>query len=244
MSKLYLSVIIPAFNEQLRIEKTLNSIADYLSNQDYSWEVIIVSDGSTDRTDEIVENFIQGNPQFKLQSNAQNHGKGYAVRQGILFAEGKYRLFTDADNSTSIEQIEKFWPNLLDDNYDIVIGSISLPGTNIIENAQWYRRQLGRFSKAVIKTITGLNDINDTQRGFKIFKDDAAIRVFSLSKLDKFGFDFEILKIAKIHGYKIKEVPVVWNNPAGSKVTLESYVDTFWELLMVRWNLFRGYYQN
>lgn len=244
MSKLYLSVIIPAFNEQLRIEKTLNSIADYLSNQDYSWEVIIVSDGSTDRTDEIVENFIQGNPQFKLQSNAQNHGKGYAVRQGILFAEGKYRLFTDADNSTSIEQIEKFWPYLLDDNYDIVIGSISLPGTNIIENAQWYRRQLGKFSKNIVKFVSGLNDINDTQRGFKIFRDDTAIRVFSLSKLDMFGFDFEILKIAKIHGYKIKEVPVVWNNPAGSKVTLESYVDTFWELLMVRWNLFRGYYQN
>ncbi len=244
MSKLYLSVIIPAFNEQLRIEKTLNSIADYLSNQDYSWEVIIVSDGSTDRTDEIVENFIQGNPQFKLQSNAQNHGKGYAVRQGILFAEGKYRLFTDANNSTSIEQIEKFWPYLLDDNYDIVIGSISLPGTNIIENAQWYRRQLGKFSKNIVKFVSGLNDINDTQRGFKIFRDDTAIRVFSLSKLDMFGFDFEILKIAKIHGYKIKEVPVVWNNPAGSKVTLESYVDTFWELLMVRWNLFRGYYQN
>ena len=141
----HLSVVIPAFNEERRIKTTLEAIYNYLAHQNYLWEVIIVSDGSKDRTVELVTEFICNKKEFNLIFNTKNHGKGFVVRQGILAAHGKFRLFTDADNSTSIEQIEKFWPYLKDQNYDIVIGSIEVPGAQIIEKAQWYRRVLGHY---------------------------------------------------------------------------------------------------
>ncbi|HZX14673.1 MAG TPA: glycosyltransferase, partial [Thermodesulfobacteriota bacterium] len=113
MLNTYLSVVIPAFNEERRIKTTLEAIYNYLSRQNYFWEVIIISDGSKDRTVELVTEFISNKKEFNLIFNTKNHGKGYVVRQGILAAHGKFRLFTDADNSTSIEQIEKFWPYLI-----------------------------------------------------------------------------------------------------------------------------------
>src|SRR3990167_1478320 len=120
----HLSVIIPSYNEEYRIKITLAAIYNYLLRQDYTWEVIVVSDGSKDRTVEVVSEFISNKPGISLIANTKNHGKGYVVRQGMLQAEGQFRLFTDADNSTSIEQIEKFWPYLTDEVYDIAIGSI------------------------------------------------------------------------------------------------------------------------
>jgi len=243
MLNTYLSVVIPAFNEERRIKTTLEAIYNYLSRQNYFWEVIIISDGSKDRTVELVTEFISNKKEFNLIFNTKNHGKGYVVRQGILAAHGKFRLFTDADNSTSIEQIEKFWPYLIDQNYDIVIGSIEVLGAQIIEKAQWYRRVLGHYSKYIIRFVAGLWEIQDTQRGFKLFSNRAAQDIFSLAKINRFGFDFEVLVLAKRLGCKIKEVPVTWNNSGESKVGLKSYLDTLWDLIRIKWYLWTNRYK-
>lgn len=235
-----LSVIIPTYNEAEKIVSYLNSIKDYLSKQSYDWEVIVVNDGSTNNTAELVRGFIEKNPGFRLIDNQKNHGKGYVVKQGMLEARGDYRLFTDADGSTAIDHLDKFMP-YIDQGYDIVIGSIEVEGAKIFEHAQWYRRWLGRVSKYLIRFMTGLWDIRDTQRGFKLFTAEAAESVFPKIKIERFGFDFEVLALAKKKGYKIKEVPVVWNNPSGSTVGLKNYIATFKELIRVRWYLWTNY---
>lgn len=239
----HLSVIIPAYNEENRIKGTIGEIYNYLKRQNYTWEIIVVSDGSKDRTVEVVSEFISNKPEIRLIANTKNHGKGYAVRQGMLQGQADFRLFTDADNSTSFEQIEKFWPYLVDEDYDIVIGSIEVPGAKIHEGAQWYRRALGKYSKYIIRIIAGLWNIHDTQRGFKCFTAKSAQNIFSRTKIDRFGFDIEVLALAKKMGYKVKEVPVVWDNPPGSKVNLKSYFEVFKDLIKIRWYLFANNYK-
>ncbi len=232
----HLSVIVPAYNEERQIKVTLEAIYNYFSRQDYSWEAVIVSDGSSDRTVEMVSEFISNKPEFSLIANTKNHGKGFVVRQGMLEAQGDFRLFTDADNSTSIEQVEKLW-SYLNDGYDIVIGSIEMPGAVINEEAQWYRRFLGRYSKYLIRVVAGLWSVHDTQRGFKCFSAKSARDIFSRTKIDRFGFDIEVLALAKKMGYKVKEVPVIWNNPGGSHVHLIDYFETLKDLFKIRWYL-------
>lgn len=240
MSK-HLSVIIPAYNEASQIKETLESIYNYLSRQSYSWEGIIVSDGSKDKTVEIVAEFISNKPEFILIANTKNHGKGYVVRQGMLQAQGDFRIFIDADNAISMEQIEKFWP-YVEEGYDIVIGSIEVKGAEIHEHAQWYRRFLGKYSKYLIRIVAGLWDIHDTQRAFKLFTDKATKDIFSRAKIDRFGFDIEILALAKKLDYKIKELPVVWNNPGGSSVNIKSYFQVLKDLFKIRfWLWFNSY---
>ncbi len=241
MSK-HFSVIIPAYNEENRVKGTLEILYNYFLRQNYSWEIIVVSDGSKDRTVEVVSEFISNKPEIILIANTQNHGKGYVVRQGMLKAQGDFRLFTDADNSTSIEQIEKFWPYLTEKEYDIVIGSIEVPGAEINEHAQWYRRALGKYSKYIIRFIAGLWSIHDTQRGFKCFTAASAHNIFTRTKVDRFGFDIEVLAIAKKMGYNIKELPVVWDNPGDSKVTLKSYFGVLRDLFKIRYYLWTNKY--
>lgn len=242
MSK-HLSVVIPAYNEENRIKGTLEAVYNYFSRQNYSWEVIVVSDGSKDRTVEIVSEFISNKPEMSLVANTKNNGKGYVVRQGMLQAQGDFRLFTDADNSTSIEHIEKFLPYVTEKEYDIVIGSIEVPGAEIKENAQWYRRVLGKYSKYLIRVVAGLWSIHDTQRGFKLFSAASARNIFSRTKINRFGFDIEALALAKKMGYKIKELPVVWNNQGDSKVSLKSYFGVLRDLFKIRWYVLTNNYK-
>jgi len=241
MSK-HLSVIIPAYNEEYRIKATLEAVFSYLSRQNYSWEAIVISDGSSDKTVEMTSEFISNKPEFSLIANTLNHGKGFVVRQGMLQAQGDFRLFTDADNSTSIEQIKKFWL-YFNEGYDIVIGSIEVSGAVINEQAQWYRRFLGRYSKYLIRTVAGLWGIHDTQRGFKCFNAKSARDIFSRTKIDRFGFDIEVLALAKKMGYKIKELPVIWNNPGNSAVHLSSYFQVLKDLFKIRWYLWTDKYK-
>ncbi len=241
MSK-HLSVIIPAYNEENKIKETLGVVYNYLVRQNYSWEAIVVSDGSSDKTVEMVSEFISNKPGFNLIANSLNHGKGFVVRQGMLQAQGDFRLFTDADNSTSIEQIEKFWPYFAE-GYDTVIGSIEISGAKINERAQWYRRFLGHYSKYLIRIVAGLWQIHDTQRGFKCFTAKSAQDIFSRAKINRFGFDIEVLALAKKIGYKIKEVPVIWNNPGGSSVHLKDYFRTLKDLFKTRWYLWTNKYK-
>ncbi len=238
---MHLSVIIPAYNEAKKIGATLDLVYDYLSKQGYDYEILVVNDGSKDDTAGVVREYLHKYSNLRFIDNKENHGKGWVVRQGMLDAKGDYRLFTDADNSTSIEQIQSFWP-FTQQGYDVVIGSIEVLGARINENAQWYRRFLGHLSKYIIRIIAGMWDIHDSQRGFKLFSAPAAQTIFSKTKINRFGFDIEVLALAKKFKFKIKELPVIWNNPGASSVNLKSYIQVFIDLLKIRINLWSGAY--
>jgi dolichyl-phosphate beta-glucosyltransferase len=236
-----LSVVIPAYNESARITKTLLSVSEFLKNQPWEYEILVVSDGSKDNTAEVVKHLSKTLKNLFLIDNKQNHGKGWVVRQGMLKASGDARLFMDADNSTSIDQVLPMI-DCLQNGYDVVIGSIEVAGAKIDEHAQWYRRFVGHWSKYLIRFVAGIWEIHDSQRGFKLFSASAAQRVFSKAVIERFGFDIEILAMSKKFGYKIKELPVVWVNEGESKVSLKSYIEVFIDLLKIRLNLWSGKY--
>jgi len=242
MSEIYLSVIIPAYNEEKRLPKTLREVDEYLRKQNYNSEIIVVSDGSTDRTCEIVEGLKNEIKNLKLICEKINQGKGYAVRIGMLKAKGEFRLFTDADNSTPIEQIEKMWP-YFEEGYEIVIGSRDIKGAVLDPPQNLFRRFVGEVFKYLRKIIVNLWEIEDSQCGFKCFKGEAAEKIFPKCKINRFAFDPEILLVGKKLGYKIKEVPVYWKNDPNSKVRLKSMVKMLLDLLKIRWNLIKNEYQ-
>ncbi len=237
-----LSVIIPAYNEAHRITKTLMSVSGFLEKQPWQYEILVVSDGSKDNTAETVNNLAKTLKNLTLVDNQQNHGKGWVVRQGMLKATGDVRLFMDADNSTSIDQVLPML-DYLNKGYDVIIGSIEVAGAKIDEHAQWYRRFIGHWSKYLIRAVAGIWEIHDSQRGFKLFSEKAARSVFSKAVIDRFGFDIEILALAKKLGFKIKELPVVWVNEGESKVSLKSYIEVFIDLWRIRFNLWLGRYK-
>jgi len=237
---MHLSVIIPAYNEAKRITKTLISIRDYLSREPYDWEVLVVSDGSTDNTAEIVNEFASQNKGFRLIDNEENHGKGYVVRQGMLEAKGDYRLFTDADNSTTIDHLEKFWPYITD-GFDIVIASIVAKGATLAHSEKFYKRWFGKLGNLWIQFWL-LPGIWYSRRGFKMFTKKAAEDIFSKVIESGWIFDDEVLALARKLKYKIKEVPIHWVNDPESKVKLRDYPKSLLGALKIRWNLLRGRY--
>lgn len=238
---MHLSVIIPAYNEAKRITNTLISIRDFLSKQSFGWEVLIVSDGSKDNTVEIVNEFASQNPKFRPVDNKKNHGKGYVVRQGMLEAEGDYRLFTDADNSTTIDHLEKFWP-YFDRGYDVVIASIAAKGATLAHSEKFYKRWFGKFGNLWIQ-LWLLPGIWDSRRGFKMFTKKAAEDIFSRVRESGWTFDDEALALARKLKYKIKEVPIYWVNDPESKVKLRDYPKSLLGTLKIRWNLWTGKYK-
>jgi len=243
MDNIYLSVIIPAYNEENRISRTLSDINRYLSKKRYSYEILVVNDGSKDRTVEVIKKLEDKIKNLKLIDNIdnnENYGKGYVVKKGMLKAKGDYRLFMDADNSTSIDYLESFF-TYFREGFDIVIGSIGVKGSQIIEKSGLHRRILGNLSKYLIR-IMAIWEIHDTQRGFKCFTAKAAEDIFVRQTINRYGFDIEILVIAKKLGFKIKELSIKWNNPPGSKVSLFSYVQTLIELIKIKYNLIRRRY--
>lgn len=247
---MYLSWIIPAYNESLRIEKTLREVDRYLRSRNFpgEYEILVVDNSSKDGTSEIVEKLTREIKGLRLLKT-QGPGKGWAVREGMLNSAGEIRMFSDADNSVSPEQADNFLPLVCVkpykvDCFDVVIGSIEIAGSKIEEQAQWYRRLLGKFSKYIIRFISGLWEIHDSQRGFKFFSSRAAKFIFTRQTITGWGFDFEVLLIAKRNDFKIREVPVRWINPPDSKVRLDAYVVTLVELLKVKWNDIRGIYRS
>src|SRR3989338_4838399 len=196
----FLSVIIPAYNEEKRLSATLHGVSAYLKQQPYEYEVLVVSDGSTDKTVEVVSSFAG----VRILHNEQNHGKGFVVRQGLWPATGQYRLFMDADNATPITEVEKLLAEI--ETHDLVIGSRR--GGSILLPQPLHRRILGKLYSLLVKTITGLYNISDTQCGFKLLRADVARNVLPKCRANGWSFDVEILKVAKLHGYSIKEVPV------------------------------------
>ncbi len=240
MEKPFLSVVIPAYKEEHRIDATLEALDSYFRKQTFSYEILVVNDGSTDGTAAAVRRYEQKIKGLRLIDNAQNHGKGFVVRQGMLEAQGTYRLFMDADNSVPIEYFDQFLP-YFSQEYDVVIASIEVPGAKIQEKGKWYRRLLGHYSKYLIRALT-VWDIHDTQRGFKMFSEKAAEDIFPLQTLTGWGFDFEVLMLAKKLGYKIKELPVEWHNAGESKVNAKAYLTTLADLFHVKKNMILGNY--
>jgi dolichyl-phosphate beta-glucosyltransferase len=239
---MHLSVVIPAYNEEKRLPKTLKEIDRYLSKQLYDYEILVVNDGSTDKTTQIVENLKSEIPNLKLIDNKINQGKGAVVKQGMLEAKGDFRIFTDADNSTPIEEIEKMWP-YFKEGYDIVIGSRDLKGAILDPPQPIWRRILGEIFGFLTNLIVGTWGISDTQCGFKCFTKKAAEDIFPRCKISRFAFDPEILIIAKKLGYKIKEIPIYWRNDPDSKVKFKSMVNMGIDLLRIRLNLLKKVYE-
>lgn len=236
-----LSVIIPAYNEAERITTTLISIRDYLLKQSYDWEILVVSDGSKDNTAEVVRRFMLQDSRLKLVDRKENRGKGYSVKEGMLKVEGDYRLFTDADNSTIIDHLEKFWP-YFEQGYDVVIASIAVKGATTAHSERFYKRWFGKFGNLWIQ-LWLLPGIWDTRRGFKMFTKKAAKDIFSRVRESGWTFDDEALVIARKLGYKIKEVPIHWINDPHSKVKLKDYPKNLLEILKIKINFLRGVYK-
>lgn len=238
MEKIYLSVIIPAYNEEKRISNTLLDVDKYLSKQDYSYEIIVVSDGSKDKTAAIVNKFSDLIKNLRLIDNKENHGKGWVVRQGLLEAKGRYRLFMDADNATTIDHFEKMIP-LFKQGFKVVIGSRDkkdAPGAKQAVAQSFLKRQLGNFGNILIQLLA-VSGIWDTQCGFKAFTNKATNDIFERCLIDRWGFDIEALAIARKLDYKIGIIPVNWVNDPESKVSLKGYLNTFRELFKIKWNL-------
>lgn len=236
--EIHLSVVIPAYNEEKRLHKTLREITKYLRTQSYNWEILVVNDGSKDNTAQVVKELSYEIENLRLVDNKENHGKGYVVRQGMLTARGKYRVFTDADNSTSIDQVEKMWPEF-EKGYDVVIGSRDIKGAVLSVPQTWLRRRIGDVFNLMVQVVCGLWGIWDTQCGFKGFTKKAAEDIFPKCIIDRFAFDPEILVIAKKMGYKIKEIPVIWINDPESKVKIKSMFRMGKDLFKIRLNMFK-----
>lgn len=235
-NEIYISIIIPAYNEEKRLSRTLEKVDEYLKKQSFSYEIIVVSDGSKDKTSQVVKDLIPRIQNLRLIDNKENHGKGYVVRQGMLDAKGEYRLFTDADNSTSIDQIEKMLPEF-EKGFKVVIGSRDIKGAVIATPQSWIRRRLGDIFNLIVQVISGLWGIWDTQCGFKGFTSRAVEDIFPKCKIDRWAFDVEILVISKKLGYKIKEIPVTWVNDPESKVKLKGMIKMLFEVFQIRWNV-------
>ena len=243
---LYLSVIIPAYNEENRITKTLEAILGYLQKQDCAWEVLVISDGSKDNTAGAVNNFQQQNSgaNIRMINNKENRGKGAVVSQGMLSAKGKIRLFTDADNSTAVDHFDKMKP-YFEQGYRVVIGSRDpkdAKGAKQAVEQVWHKRLLGNMGNLVIQ-ILAVPGIWDTQCGFKAFEKEAAEKIFSQTTINRWGFDFEALAIARFLGYKIAKIPLYWVNDPHSNVKFKDYFKTFFEAVKVRFNLIKGVYK-
>lgn len=237
-----ISLVIPAYNEEKTIKDTLLEVGGYFSKQDYSYEIIVVNDGSVDKTSKIVSSLKTRIPNLKFLDNKINKGKGFAVKQGMLSATGDFLLFMDADNAIKINHLDKFLKYIKD--FDLVIGSIELPGATKISKykgmSNIYRRVLGKLSKYLIRVLT-IWEIHDTQRAFKLFKKDVAKEIFSRQTINGWGFDIELLMIAKKLNYKIKELPVTWINPTG-RANLSAYIKTLKELFLIKKNFLLNKY--
>jgi dolichyl-phosphate beta-glucosyltransferase len=216
MEKPYLSIVIPAHNEEQRIGITLEAVHTFVSRQPYTTEVLVVDDGSRDQTAEIVNTLSNAHKCLRVLQLPENQGKGAAVRTGMLSAQGKYRLFMDADNSTSISHATDMLV-AAEAGADVVVGSRHIPGSVIITKQHILRETLGFIFRILTRAIAPTG-VRDTQNGFKLFKTESAEMLFATLVCPRWAFDVEILRRARGHGLVIVEVPVTWINDTRSKM--------------------------
>jgi glycosyltransferase involved in cell wall biosynthesis len=235
------SFIIPAYNESSRIRPTLDELLRHASEQNWDVEILVVDDGSRDDTAQIVRQYGKAHPQVLLVENPGNRGKGYSVRNGMLQARGEICLFTDADLSSPMSEAHALF-GALAAGTDIAIGSRWLRAELQTERQPLYRQLFGRIFNLVLRVFLGLR-FADTQCGFKAFRRQAAQRVFPLQKIERWGFDPEILFLARRMGLTVKEVPVVWAHSEGTRLhPFRDGLRMFLEVLRIRWYAIAGAY--
>ncbi len=235
------SIVIPAYNESARIPATLERVVACLRERNWDAEVIVVNDGSTDTTAEVVGEFVRTAPEVRLVENPGNRGKGYSVRSGMLQALGEVVMFTDADLSSPIEEAERLFAAIAA-GADIAIGSRWLESSRQTHRQPLYRQFFGRCFNAVTRGVMGLH-FADTQCGFKAFTRSAAQTVFQLQTIERWGFDPEILFIAVKRGLRVAEVPVSWGHDKRTRMSyLRDGMKMLEEMATIRWNALRGRY--
>ncbi len=241
MSTPKISIVIPAYNEEDRLPGYLREVVTFLDGRAGGGEIIVVDDGSVDGTAAVVERFAVHSPSVRLLRLPENRGKGYAVRTGILSATGRSRLFTDADGATSIQELVRL-ESAIDRGADIAIGSRAITGEGITIKGSLHRKIMGQFFNLLVRMVA-VKGLHDTQCGFKLFTASAAETIFPLLTIDDFGFDVELLYVARLHDFSISEVPVNWTDIAGTKVSIvrDSWL-MFRDILRVRRNALRGDY--
>jgi glycosyltransferase involved in cell wall biosynthesis len=237
------SFIIPAYNEGERLTLSLPKVLDYIHRRQLPSEIIVVNDGSNDNTAEVVRHFAAGNPDVRVLENPGNRGKGYSVRNGMLHAHGDVLLFTDADLSSPIHEADKLF-RALAQGADVAIGSRWLQAELQTERQPWYRQLYGRLFNLALRLVLGLRH-RDTQCGFKAFTRAAAQIVFTRQRIERWGFDPELLFLADKFKLQTVEVPVEWAHDHHSKISpLRDGIKMGLEVLKVRWNAMRGLYQH
>jgi glycosyltransferase involved in cell wall biosynthesis len=239
MPEPFLSIVIPAYNEARRIDRSLATLHDYTQSKNFPVETIVVDDGSTDNTVEVVSR----RPEVRLVPNVHNRGKGFSVRHGVLEARGEFVLFTDADFSTPITEADKLLAALTSCGADAAVGSRALDRSLIGVHQSQFREWGGRCFNLLVRFFTGLG-IHDTQCGFKLFRRQTTRRAFELQRVEGFGFDPEILFLIQRLGGKVMEVPVRWNdNPATKVHYLRDSLRMTGDLLVLRWRALTGQYR-
>lgn len=237
----FLSVVVPAFNEEANLADTLQSILSWLSRQPFDSDVTVVDDGSADATTDIVSQIAAGDDRVRLLSYVPNRGKGYAVRHGMTQVSGRWRLFMDADNSTTIDQLDSVCPRLESGEFDILIGSRRVAGASIEIHQPRWKELFGDLGSLWIRSLA-VSEIRDTQAGFKLFRGDIADRLFPVLTLDGWAFDIELLAAAQKNGFRIVEHPIRWVDEPHSKVTLRAYFRVLVDVLHIRRKVRRGDY--
>ncbi len=242
MDRPYLSVVIPAYNEALRIGRSLERIREYAGAKPFPVEIIVVDDGSTDEMPALVHEMALSWPELRILHNEPNQGKGWSVRRGFLEAQGKYVLFTDADLSAPVEETEKLFAALESADAVAAIGSRSLNRKLIGVHQPLLRDLSGRIFNLFVRLFTGLA-IRDTQCGLKLFRRERVRRAFELQRIRGFGFDVEVLFLIQRLGGRISEVPVRWNNDPATKVHfLRDSIRMLGDLIAIRWRGLTGGY--
>ena len=241
MQRPLISIVIPAYNESARIGGALDAVLHCIHERDWHAEVVVVNDGSTDNTVAVVEEYAAKNPEVRLLQNPANRGKGYSVRHGVLQSVGEIVMFTDADLSAPIEEAERLFA-ALNQGADIAIGSRWLDRSRQTMKQPFYRQFFGRCFNAITRLIMGL-PFADTQCGFKAFHRPVAQTIFQLQRIERWGFDPELLFIALKRGYKIQEVPVTWGHDERSRLSyLKDGMKMLEEIAYIRWQAFAGRY--
>ena len=239
-AKEFLSLIVPAYNEENRLQTELPHVFEYLRENFPRWEVLYVDDGSTDRTYKELIQVSQNHPEMHVLQLNKNSGKGRAIRTGLQAARGDVILFSDADFSTPIEEAAKLL-SFLKNGYDIVISSRGVPGSRVEIHQPLLREITGKIGNAIVQTLL-LLPFHDTQCGFKMFRREAVRRILPFLKIDGFAFDMEILAVAVAQGLKVAEVPVVWRNVLESKVHVHHTLQVFLDVLKIRYDQAMGIY--
>lgn len=235
-----LSIVIPSFNEELRLPATLERIAGYLSTLGGETEILVVDDGSKDRTAAVAESFRRTLPTLRVISNGVNRGKGFSVRRGMLEARGRVVLFTDADLSAPIDEAPKLIEAL--QNYDVAIGSRALDRGLITVHETRFREFAGIVFNRIVRVILRLPFV-DTQCGFKAFRRERCQILFEQQRIERFGFDPELLYLARHHGLRTVEIPVRWGHSPATKVNmLRDSIQMFIDVFTIRWNAILGRY--